>query len=198
MRGATAWAYGGPILLAAGLWLSRDWWEAGMMRHMGMLLPLLAVLGGLPAAQQARQHPGLRAWGRRYRSSLILFALFTLGLWMLPRLLDASLYDGWLELGKWLSLPLAGAALVLGWRHLPGLLRAVLHLEAIATLLRLGWLYLAAPQRYCVNYGLDDQQGLGYLLIGYALIYGGVLGFRVMFSPAAGERDTSEGIRHLE
>jgi hypothetical protein len=170
------------LVTFAVLWVTHAWWEDSMMTHMGMLIPALAVLGGLAAARQGRDRPGLSAWGRRYRASLLLFAVFVLGLWMLPWLLDASLHDAGLELGKWLSLPLAGAALALAWRHLPGLLRAVLQLEAVATLLRLGWLYLAAPQRYCVNYALDDQQRLGYLLIAYGLAYGVALGARVMFA----------------
>jgi hypothetical protein len=72
------------------------------------------------------------------------------------------------------------------------ILRAVLHLEAIATLLRLGWLYLLAPQRYCVSYGLDEQQLLAYVLLGYGTAYAAWLGARVMLGqdhprPAASE-----------
>jgi len=185
MRQARSWWW--LVLIALFLVMGRGWLEGGMMTHMGVELPLLVVLGAVFSAQQARRRSVLVEWGRRYRSPLMLFALFTLGLWMVPRLLDASLHDAGVELGKWLSLPLAGAALALAWRQLPWLLRAVLHLEAIATLLRLGWLYLAAEQRYCVNYVLDDQQRLGYLLIAYALAYGGLLGFRVMFAPSARE-----------
>lgn len=164
-----------------GMGLSHAWWESSMTLHMGALIPLLIAWGGAVALLLRRQQAGLTAWARRYRVSLFLFAFFTLSLWMLPRLLDASLYALDMALLKWLTLPLAGAALVLCWRHLPWLLRAVLHLEAIATLLRLGWLYLVAPQEYCVSYGLDDQQHLGYVLIGYAAVYGGMLGLRVMF-----------------
>lgn len=164
-----------------GMGVSHAWWESSMSTHMGALIPLLIAWGGAVALLLRRQQPQLAAWARRYRASLFLFAFFTLSLWMLPRLLDASLYALDMALLKWLTLPLAGAALVLCWRHLPWLLRAVLHLEAIATLLRLGWLYLVAPQEYCVSYGLDDQQHLGYVLIAYAAVYGGVLGMRVMF-----------------
>ena len=152
-----------------------------MAKHMGLLIPLLIIWGGGVALRLRRHQPGLVEWGRRYRVSLLLFGIFTLLLWMLPRLLDASLYVRDMAVLKWLTLPLAGAALVLSWRHLPWLLRAVLHLEVIATLLRLGWLYLVAPQEYCVSYGIDDQQHLGYLLIAYAAVYGGMLGLRSLF-----------------
>lgn len=164
-----------------GMAASHVWWESSMSMHMGVLIPLLIVWGGVATLLLRRQQPWLMAWGRRYRVSLFLFAFITLSLWMLPRLLDASLYALDMALLKWLTLPLAGAALVMSWQHLPWLLRAVLHLEAIATLLRLGWLYLVAPQEYCVSYGLDDQQHLGYVLIVYAVVYGGTLAQRVMF-----------------
>ena len=172
--------------------LSRAGWQAHMVLHMAGQLPLLVILGGLFALNQRREHAGLFSWGRRYRTSLLLFALFTLSLWMLPRLLDGALHQWDIALLKWLSLPLAGAALVLCWQHLPVILRAVLHLEAIATLLRLGWLYLLAPQRYCVSYGLDEQQLLAYVLLGYGTAYAAWLGARVMLGqdhprPAASE-----------
>lgn len=161
---------------------SHTWWESSMSMHMGALIPLLIAWGGGVALLIRQQQPWLTAWGQRYRVSLFLFASITLSLWMPPRLLDASLYQLDMAMLKWSTLPLAGAALVMSWRHLPWLLRAVLHLEVIATLLRLGWLYLVAPQEYCVSYGLDDQQHLGYVLIAYAAVYGGALAQRVMFS----------------
>jgi hypothetical protein len=146
-----------------------------------VLIPSLIIWGGCGALLLLRTRPWVSEWGLRYRYSLLWFTLFGIMLWMLPRLLDASLYVPTLSVMKWLTLPLAGIALVLCWRHLPWLLRAFLHLEAIATLLRLGWLYMAAPQEYCVSYGIDDQNRLGYLFLVYATVYGGMLGLRVMF-----------------
>jgi hypothetical protein len=169
------------LLMFGGMLLSRNWWEAGMVMHMAVQIPLLALLGGMFALVQGRRYPGLHVLGRRYRAGLLLFSLFVLGLWMLPRLLDAAVHATDIAIMKWLTLPMAGAALALCWRHLPIVLRGVLHLEALATLLRLGWLYLIAPQRYCVSYGLDEQQTLGYVLLGYAAIYAAVLAWTVMF-----------------
>ncbi|TDX99629.1 hypothetical protein [Thiohalophilus thiocyanatoxydans] len=175
-------ASGGLALgLLLALLISRPWLEAGMAWHMGVQIPLLVVVGALLAGHwRARlSPPGIR----RYRATLLLFALFTLALWMLPRLLDAALHQLPVELAKWFSLPLAGAALRLAWPHLPVILRGVLHLEAIATLLRLGWLYLQAPERYCVSYGIGDQQSLGYLLVIYGALYGGLLAIKILFLP---------------
>lgn len=167
--------------LVTGLLLARHWFESGMLTHMAVQLPALALVGGWFAIAWRRRCPGLVPFAQRYRASLLLFALFTFGLWMLPRLLDAALHDARYELLKWLTLPLAGMALVLCWRQLPFVLRGILHLEALATLLRLGWLYLIAPQRYCVSYVLDEQQRLGYALLCYAVVYGLWLGGRIMF-----------------
>lgn len=159
----------------------RHWLESAMLRHMGILIPALLIWGGCGSLLLLRARPSMMEWGRRYRYSLLWFALFGIIFWMLPRLLDASLYIPTLSVLKWLTLPLVGMALVLCWRHLPWLLRAFLHLEAIATLLRLGWLYMAAPQEYCVSYGINDQQRLGYLLLLYAAAYGSMIGLRVLF-----------------
>ncbi len=169
------------VLVYGSLLEFRAWLESGMTTHMGVLIPSLIIWGGCGSLLLLRARPWVAEWGRRYRYGLLWFTLFGIMLWMLPRLLDASLYAPALSVLKWLTLPLTGMALVLSWRHLPWLLRAFLHLEAIATLLRLGWLYMAAPQEYCISYGIDDQQHLGYLLLVYAAVYGGVLGLRVMF-----------------
>ena len=61
------------------------------------------------------------------------------------------------------------SGLVLGF-----VITGVLLLEGIATLLRLGGLYLVSPERLCNLYLLDDQQRLGrlLLLIGTALFLG--------------------------
>ncbi len=165
----------------AALWFAQHWMQASMVLHMAVQIPALVVLGGMLSVLLQQQHVRLTHWGKHYRTSLLLFALFTVGLWMLPRLLDNALHDPIVALLKWLSLPLAGMALMLSWRHLPFVLRGVLHLEALATLLRLGWLYLIAPQRYCVSYLLDEQQRLGYVLLGYGAAYAILIAVRVLF-----------------
>lgn len=164
-----------------------------MARHMAGQIPLLAIAGGVLAAVLQRRYANLHRFARRYRVSLLLFGLFVSGLWMLPRLLDAALHHGDIALWKWLSLPLAGMALVLCWGHLPFVLRGVLHLEALATLLRLGWLYLIAPQRYCVSYGLDEQQLLGYVLLSYGAVYAVYLAVQLMFGRVVPTRLESAG-----
>lgn len=155
--------------------------ESSMTSHMGLQIPLLVILGGFFISVLIDFYPRLTKIGKQYRTSLLLFAFFTISIWMLPRMLDASLHESNIAIIKWLSLFLAGITLVLCWKHLPFILRGVLHIELLATLLRLGWLYLIAPQRYCVSYLIDDQKILGYLFLSYGVIYGLWLGFNIMF-----------------
>ncbi len=172
----------GLLLLLGVLLLTRRSWETSMTFHMAVQIPLLVLLGILLGRYlKQRCATTMFQWIRRYRATLLLLALFILGSWMVPRLLDTALHQPVIAIAKWLTLPLAGVALQLSWRQLPVVLRGVLHLEAVASLLRLGWLYLQAPDRYCVSYDLDDQQTLGYVLIIYAVLYGGLLALRVMF-----------------
>jgi hypothetical protein len=72
------------------------------------------------------------------------------------------------EVAKFVTVPLAGWALALSWPRCPPVARVVLHVEAMATLLRFGWGYWAAPQRLCALYLLDDQAltGAALLVIG--------------------------------
>lgn len=155
--------------------------ESSMALHMGLQIPLLVVLGGFFISVLIKFYPRLTAIGKQYRTSLFLFAFFSIGIWMLPRMLDAALHQYHFAIIKWMTLFIAGSALVLCWKHLPFILRGLLHIELLATLLRLGWLYLIAPQRYCVSYLIDDQIILGYLLLSYAVIYGFWLAFNIMF-----------------
>jgi hypothetical protein len=92
---------------------------------------------------------------------------------MLPRALDAALDTPWVAAAKFISVPLLiGMPLALSWPRAGFVVRGVFLLEAIATAFRLGWLYLASPQRLCSNYLLGDQQRLGESLmaIGAAII----------------------------
>lgn len=168
-------------LYVVAMFYFRHWLTASMTLHMAVQIPMFVVLGIFLVLILQQRYSRLKYFGQRYRYSLLLFTLFTFGLWMLPRLLDASLHYADIAVMKWLTLPLAGMALVLSWQHLPFVLRGILHLEALATLLRLGWLYLIAPQRYCVSYVLDDQTRLGYVLLGYGIMYGILLAANIMF-----------------
>jgi hypothetical protein len=149
--------------------------ESSMTAQMLLQMPLLAAAGWLAArALPARLSAAIDACNEHGLGGLVLATLAG-AYWMLPRSLDAAIADPAVAIAKYLSVPLLiGLPLALSWPRMGFVIKGVLLLEGIATLLRLGWLYLVSPERLCNLYLLDDQQRLGrlLLLIGAALCLG--------------------------
>jgi hypothetical protein len=160
------------VLLAPPL---RHALQSSMTAQMLVQIPLLAAAGWLAAmALPARLAAAIDTWNEHGVSGLVLATLAS-AFWMLPRALDAAVTDPSLAIAKYLSVPLLiGLPLALSWPRMGFVVKGVLLLEGIATLLRLGWLYLVSPERLCNLYLLDDQQRLGRLLLltGAALFLG--------------------------
>ncbi len=158
--------------------------ESSMSAHMLLQLPLLVAIGAL-LARGAR--PGPARWRAIADGVLrggvagLLFAAFVLTLWMLPRLLDAAVLDARFEIAKFIALPAAGAALALSWPRTPPLLRLLVHVEAIATLLRFGWGYLEAPTRLCAVYLPNEQVRVGQALLVAGAAYALLASWRMLF-----------------
>lgn len=140
--------------------------ESAMTLHMLIQIPLLVLAGGWLAKGAPRWlERSLSTWNHRGISGLLLASLAGL-VWMLPLAMDAALNDPRVELAKFLGVPLLiGAPIALSWPRAGFVVRGVVLLELIATMLRLGWLYLISPERLCSNYLLDDQQRLGRILL---------------------------------
>lgn len=145
--------------------------EASMVAHMLVQLPLLAAIGAyavrlLPVAMR-RRLDACNAGGLPFT----LLALFAAAFWMLPRSLDGALNHAYLELVKFISLPvLLGAPLALSWRRLPVIGRGFLWSNLLSMLIMLGWLYGVAPVRVCTNYLVDQQALLGRCLLFLAAV----------------------------
>lgn len=145
--------------------------EASMVAHMLVQLPLLAAIGAcavrlLPVAMR-RRLDACNAGGAPFT----LLALFAAAFWMLPRSLDGALNHDYLELAKFISLPvLLGAPLALSWQRLPAIGRAFLWSNLLSMLIVLGWLYGVAPVRVCTNYLVDQQALLGCCLLFLAVV----------------------------
>jgi hypothetical protein len=143
-----------------------------MTTQMLVQIPLLVIVGhfiarSLPDGATAV----IDNWNSRGITGLVL-ATVTSMFWMLPRMLDASVTDALVATAKYASVPfLIGLPLALSWPRMGFIVRGVFLAECIATLFRLGWLYLISPERLCNLYLLEDQQRLGQwlLLIGAAL-----------------------------
>jgi hypothetical protein len=137
-----------------------------MTAQMLVQIPLLALAGGLLAcAVPDRIAAALARWNHGGVGGLLLASLTGM-VWMLPRMMDASVDDAWFTLAKFASVPLLlGAPVALSWPQAGFVVRGVFLLELVATAFRLAWLYLVAPMRLCSNYLLTDQQRLGKYLL---------------------------------
>ncbi|MFN2338835.1 MAG: hypothetical protein ABR544_07670 [Gammaproteobacteria bacterium] len=140
--------------------------EAMMVTHMLVQLPLLAALGAYAAQLlPARLRSRLEDWNCG-GLPFTLLALFAAAFWMLPRSLDGALNHGYLELAKFISLPLlVGAPLALSWRRLSAIGRGFIWSNLLSMLILLGWLYSVSPIRVCTNYLVDQQVLLGRSLL---------------------------------
>lgn len=184
---------GRQCLAGALLWVAlalppvRHALESAMTLHMLVQIPLLALAGAwLAQGTPCWLERSLAAWNHRGISGLLLASLAGL-FWMLPLALDTVLNDPWVELAKFLSVPLLiGAPVALSWPRAGFVVRGVVLLELIATMLRLGWLYLISPDRLCSNYLLGDQQRLGRMLlvIGFAVLL--ILVWKLMWGHVGG------------
>ena len=166
--------------------------ESSMTLHMLVQLPLLAAIGFVVGrAWLHARRGGAVARARDFAQSFnvggatgIIAASFVMVLWMLPRLLDLARLDPGADALKFITVAGAGLAVALSWPRLPVIARAVVHLEAIATLLRFGWGYLAAEERLCLAYLADDQSRAGLLLIAAGAAWAVAVAWRPMFGVA--------------
>jgi hypothetical protein len=146
--------------------------EERMTTQMLVQIPLLVVVGFFIARSLPNRVTAvIDDWNCRGITGLVL-ATVTSMFWMLPRMLDGAVTDSLVAAAKYASAPLLiGLPLALSWPRMGFIVRGVFVVECIATLFRLGWLYLISPGRLCNLYLLEDQQRLGQwlLLIGAAL-----------------------------
>jgi hypothetical protein len=156
--------------------------EVTMTLQMLVQIPLLVVAGWLLGhAIPHRIAAVIARWNGGGIPGLLL-ATFAGMVWMLPRMMDASVDDGWFAVAKFISVPLLiGVPVVLSWPRAGFVVRGVFLLELIATAFRLGWLYLISPARLCSNYLLSDQQQLGEYLLGIGIATCLALAWKLMW-----------------
>lgn len=159
----TAYAFLASPPVRAGL-------ESGMVGHMLVQIPLLAIIGALWAPLiPARLCAQLSACNAR-GIPLTLLALFAATYWMLPRALDAALDSAVAELAKFITLPLlVGLPLALSWRRLALIGQGFVWSNFISMLGVLGWLYIVSPVRVCNNYLVNQQVVLGQGMLAVTL-----------------------------
>ncbi len=190
------WFAGTALWVALAVPPLRHASESAMTLQMLVQIPLLALCGWW----QARAVPPglarrLRAWNRSGISGLLLASVTGL-VWMVPRMLDAALGDPWVELAKFLSVPLLiGMPVAASWPRAGFVVRGVVLSELIATTFRLGWLYRVAPVRLCSNYRLNDQQRLGSYLLAIGAVIVLVLAWKLMWGRVQVEPERRAGGR---
>ena len=170
------------VLVIPGM---RQLLECVMLTHMLVQIPLLVLVGALLAVTLPE------SWKRRVAEwneggiSGTLLALITSTWWMVPRALDLALASPWVELLKFVSLPLfAGAPLVLSWRQLGTIGRGFVIANVLPMWAVVGWLYIAAPVRLCNYYLVDQQVAAGFGLLAVSTL-AGILTCGLAFAPAA-------------
>lgn len=189
--------WGTRIAIAAGLLVAlppmSGALESTMTMHMLVQIPCLVLSGCILGTHLASRYQWSMAALRRFRWALLTLSTGTFAVWMIPRLLDLAVQSGWIDLTKIASLVLLGGLpLRLAWLHFGPVARGLLHVEALASLWRFGWIYLDSPSRLCSQYALDDQRRLGGLLLLAGAMYAIWLAWRALgpvdtrhFSPQA-------------
>lgn len=160
--------------------------ERDMALHMLLQFPLI-LLGGwlLAAGLPERAKAGLQNWNHAGVTGLLATSL-VLMFWMLPRALDMVLTSVAMELSKFLTLALAGAALQLSWRGAGMIVRGFFLGNVLPMMMVVGWLYVEAPVRICNAYLNSDQlrAGSGLLAVSMAGCAAWLFAF---FMPASGD-----------
>ena len=157
-----------PIVAGTALWIVlalpfvRTGLEARLISHVLIQLLGLATAGYLIGVGLRPHFAGFMDRWNRYGATGLALVISTGAIWMLPRLIDASLESGLVESAKFVSLPLLlGVPLALSWPRFGTILRGFLKANFLSMMIFFGWLYIAAPVRLCNSYLIDDQTLLG-------------------------------------
>ena len=138
---------------------SRGAFEKFPLTHILVQLPLLICVGYLLVDEKLLR---LGEWNKGGYATLLI-AIFTIAFWMLPRSIDAALSSNYIEVLKFITVPLLiGLPLKLGWAQAHPILKGFLKAQAISMLGVAAFIYIHAPVRICVSYLENAQQDLGY------------------------------------
>jgi hypothetical protein len=151
---------------------SKEYLESIMLLHMLVQLPLLIFSGwliGKITKNQSMKFLGI--WNTDGVPGIILFVFITM-YWMLPRALDEAVTINYIEIFKFISLPLAGLFLRDSWEKIQSLGRGFIFLNYLSMFGLMAWLYIDSPIQICNNY-LETQQkalGWGFLIITIGMV----------------------------
>lgn len=147
----------------------RKMMESSMAAHMLIQYPFLMLAGALLVERlPSRWLEAAQRWNELGIAGLVCSAL-TLGVLMIPRVLDLALVDGQVETTKLIALIASGAALRLSWKRAGVVVQTfflgnVLPMTGVA-----GTMYQDSAVRLCNAYRLEDQHDLGLALVVIAI-----------------------------
>lgn len=141
--------------------------ESIMLLHMLVQLPLLILVGWFIGDWLIKKfNPFFMAWNTDGVPGMILVVFITM-YWMLPRALDEAVTIHYIELFKFIILPIVGLFLRDSWKKIQTLGKGFIFLNYLSMFALMAWLYIDSPIQICNNY-LETQQkvlGWGFLVI---------------------------------
>lgn len=152
----------GLLLVAVG---GHAAFEARMMTHMFVQIPLLLTAGILLADDSVRRDDATAPWPLVTTIAACVFATGVVTTWMIPRALDAAVELTVVNGGKVVSLVAAGAVGRRAWHDAPPLLRTFAFGNTAWMTATAGMLFLDTPARLCTSYGQSEQRQAGLALI---------------------------------
>jgi hypothetical protein len=167
------WRVLGALSAASWLWPDlRHAVESNMTLHMLLQFPLL-LLAGACAASLSPRGPH-RAWARVDAHGLTSAVTVSCvaAYWMIPAALDAALLDPVVNLLKYASWWLGGAALASAWTRMRAGVRLFFLGNAGWMYASAGLMYQEAETRLCVSYLFDQQRWTGWGLVTVACLMG--------------------------
>ncbi|MGY3587087.1 hypothetical protein ACVIGB_003852 [Bradyrhizobium sp. USDA 4341] len=168
------------LLAILSLPVSRRLLELNLVTHIVVQMPVLVFCGWVIARRLA---PFLEPIGEEWNAggaTGLAAVSYVFAFWMLPRSVDGAVQTAIFEIGKFLTLPIAGAVLALSWPRLPSLAIGVLKANVVSMLPVLAWIYSASPVRLCSSYLRSDQDILAYVVAFIAVVLSATWGASIM------------------
>lgn len=154
--------YGGLLYIVLIIPPVINFLESIMILHMLVQLPLLIYAGWLMGKGIIKKYPGFfQKWNTNGIPG-ILFVFIVTMYWMIPRAMDETLILWYVELFKFMSLPLVGLVFRDSWGKLQILGKAFVFLNYLPMFGLMAWLYIDSPIQICNNYLEIEQQTLGW------------------------------------
>lgn len=146
--------------------------ESVMFLHMLVQFPLLMVVGYLWGRIILEKFDHIfTKWNATGVAGILIVVIITT-YWMIPRAMDESLTIWYIELFKFVSLPLTGLLLRDSLKKIQVIGKVFLFLNYISMFGLMAWLYIDSPIQVCNNYLEAEQQALGW---GFLVIAAGMV-----------------------